>query len=319
MKKNDVYLAMMIAIFTGVAALLLFIANKYVPLFFYKTVYVCRAALESVSFQEVPHIITKLAVYGISFYSFYIVTRLLQVLAHYEMLRRDITKKIIPSNGRLLSFEKNYPHIQPIHIIQEKKARAYTMGFFRRNIYVSTGLLKKVTTKELEAILLHEYKHAHDFDALKLFVAFMVEISLPFIPSLKDLSGSIRITREIHADEFAINIQKTDMHVLTSLKKMLRSTCNPQPQFAPSFAAEDLIDARLSSIMQHQLIYRATFSTTRLVLSIGSVLFMMYLLLTPLYAAEILVNGKSSIMTCSDNSRECLAVCEANASYLLQP
>ncbi|KXK09793.1 MAG: Protease HtpX [Microgenomates bacterium OLB23] len=200
-------------------------------------------------------------------------------------------------------------------MVSTKGSRAFSLGFFHRKIYLSTSLVKKLSQQELEAVILHEYKHVRDFDSLRLFIAFAVESALLFIPSLKELTMFMRIDREVEADAFAVATQNTNRHILSSLKKFLSPDSMYASGFIPSFTPDNMFDARVSSLVKSHNMEKKPISLRRLLISVCSFLFLGYLALMPVHAAEMLINGKPGVVACTETSPLCLAVCE-NSSKL---
>jgi len=308
----------MIGISSLILALITIIMAKFTPLLLNKTVYMCKSALASATYKEVPHsVLGTIVIAGIVYVGF-TTLKMLVAIYQYKMLAIKYNRSRKCNNERIAVLQKRYPFLPEIRVIATKSSQAFSLGFLRRHIYISSSLINRISAKELEAIILHEYKHVKDFDGLKLFIAFIIETSLSFIPSMKEFTISMRIDRELQADKFAVSIQKTNKHVLSSLKKILSSEYEPQPHFVPRFAAADLFDARIALLVDKKNSYKKTLSKARLLVSLASVSFMTYLAFTPVHAAEILINGEASVMACAETSPQCLAVCEANASYLFK-
>lgn len=80
---------------------------------------------------------------------------------------------------------------------------AFTKGFFRPKIFVSSGAIQKLSTAELAAVLTHEIYHASRRHPLKGFAAQIFSNFFFFIPLIKDLSNHFLKYREVHADNHA--------------------------------------------------------------------------------------------------------------------
>jgi len=316
MRKNDAYLFTMIGIFSLILGLVTIILTKFTPLLLNKTVYMCKSALASVTYREVPHSVLEAIVFMGIIYVGFTTLKILAAVYQYKKLAIKYNRSRKNDDERIATLQNQYPFLPEIRVVSARSSQAFSLGFLRRHIYISSSLINRISTKELEAIILHEYKHVKDFDGLKLFIAFIIETSLSFIPSMREFTISMRIDRELQADKFAVSIQKTNRHVLSSLKKILSSPNEVQPHFVPRFAAADLLDARIALLVDRKNTYKKSLSKMRLILSLFSLSFIAYLVLTPVHAAEILINGETSVMACSETSPQCLAVCEANASYL---
>ena len=139
-----------------------------------------------------------------------------------------------------------------------------------------------------------------------------METALSFIPSLRDLTSSIRVDREIQADNFAVRTQRTNRYVLGSIKKMLVARAAYQPHFVPLFAAEDLLDARVSVLTRQRAPLNKQFSKMRFFISLCSLSLLLFLLMTPIHATEIKVGDKNGVMACAENSPSCIALCESH-------
>lgn len=306
----------MVGVFCFSISLIIIITSKFMPFLFSRSVYMCKSIMTNISIQEVPHFLLGVTMSAVLLYILYVSLRFFGALYQYKKFARYIALSTKKPHSRLVSLEKKYHFLPHICVFTSQKAQAFSIGFFRRNIFLSTSLLQKLNDKEIEAVVLHEYTHIHNFDSLKLCIAFIIETMLSFIPSLKELTIFMRIDREIKADNFAVSMQKTNTHILSSLKKLLDTHVDEKPLFIPRFAASELIDARIYSLINSGVKYKKKSSYLRFALSIVSLSTLFYLALAPVHAEEININGKTSVVTCSETSPQCLAICEANASYL---
>ncbi len=317
MKKNNLYLLIMIGVFSVISGLIVIILNKFMPFFSNETVYMCKSMVSSVSYKQIPHYFLSILLYVGGLYGTYVFAQVAATLYQYKkLITRFSSRPRVKKNNKISELQLKYPFLPKIYIVASKESIAFSLGFIRRNIYISSSLIESMSEKELEAVVLHEYKHVKDFDSLKLFIAFIIETFLSFIPSMKEFTISMRIDREIEADGFAVSIQKTNSYVLSSLKKFLSFDHAHQPHFIPRFAPADLFDARIASLTRERHSYKKSASPYRFLISLFSFCVITYLALTPVHATEVLIGGKTSVMTCAETSPQCLAVCQASASYL---
>jgi beta-lactamase regulating signal transducer with metallopeptidase domain len=316
MKKNNIYLSVMIGFFILISGLITVILGKFMPFFANETIYMCKNMVAAVSVQKVPHYLSNIVLYGAMIYGVFVICKLAAAVYQYKTMTRRYSSARKRRDTKIDMLKVKYPFLPEIYVVASRESRAFSLGFVRRSIYISSQLVEKMSDKELEAVILHEYKHVKDFDSLKLFIAFVIETALSFIPSMKEFTISMRIDREIEADGFAVHIQKTNTHLLSSLEKFLRSNDVHQPHFVPRFAPGDLLDARVSSLLQHSGAYKKQYSLPRLAVSMLSLCTIAYLALTPVHATEMLIDGKTSVMACTETSPQCLAICETGASHL---
>jgi len=107
-----------------------------------------------------------------------------------------------------------------------------TVGFFHPQIIISTGLIKKLPSKQLESVVLHELYHLKNKHPLLLIISEIICSSLFFIPLLKELARSMKIIFEKEADLSVIGKQKTDLYLKLALVQVVSTpTYFPYPKF----------------------------------------------------------------------------------------
>ncbi|MDF1498645.1 MAG: M56 family metallopeptidase [Patescibacteria group bacterium] len=87
--------------------------------------------------------------------------------------------------------------------INIEKPVVFCFSFLRPKICISSKLVKKLSLKELVAVLLHEKAHIDNQDAFKLLFAKIAERVLFFIPFFKFLTKQYSMFSELAADELA--------------------------------------------------------------------------------------------------------------------
>lgn len=92
-----------------------------------------------------------------------------------------------------------------IVVINTKDPLAFTFGFSKPVIVLSTTLIEMLDTKELEAVIYHETSHQRYYDGIKVFILQMISESLWYIPLTRWSYQNYRIMIELVADEYAIN------------------------------------------------------------------------------------------------------------------
>lgn len=98
-------------------------------------------------------------------------------------------------------------------------AVAFSAGLFRPRIYLSTALLRRVSSSELEATLLHEIAHRRARDPLRCWLVELIVWSLWF-PRTSWLGFAHRAAREARADELAATAMGDDRPLLRALFKV---------------------------------------------------------------------------------------------------
>lgn len=106
-----------------------------------------------------------------------------------------------------------------IRVLGIDERLAFTAGLARPRVYVSRGLLRDLSPRELEAALLHEVAHAERRDPLRCWLIELVMLSLWF-PRFSRLGDAYRAARESRADIQAIVRLGDDRALLQALHKV---------------------------------------------------------------------------------------------------
>jgi len=174
----------------------------------------------------------------------------------------------------------------------EQKPVAASIGFVSKKIIISSFLVKKLSPKELEAVVLHERHHSKFFHSSVLLLAETITEVFFFIPVLKDTLVILRTEFEKSADSAAVRYQKTNKYVKNALKKMigLESNLSIYPQFA-----HYILTQRIDTLNNKKTQMNISFKRT--VLSICSFLFFFIIYsVNSRYALASTINQK---ITCS--------------------
>ncbi len=98
----------------------------------------------------------------------------------------------------------NKEKYKDFYIVYSNKSFAFTAGFLRPQIYISSNLLKKLSKKEIDSVITHELIHKNSHDPLKkILIKTFVKIFIPF-PNNKSFISTFILMRESVA---SINIE----------------------------------------------------------------------------------------------------------------
>lgn len=158
------------------------------------------------------------------------------------------SSKPIPKKLRTILHKLCIPE-KSVIVISHSLHDAFTHGFFNKKIIVSSQLIKRLTPRQLEAVILHEQKHVLNFHSVYLLITEMLVQTFFFIPLLSDLATLVKVSIEKQADNHAVSIQKTSTFIKRSLKKSLQQshTTGVFPQFS-----YQVIDLRLNNLVGKQ-------------------------------------------------------------------
>lgn len=105
-----------------------------------------------------------------------------------------------------------------LYIIDSANPIAFSFRSFKSMIFVSAGLMDLLNKKEVEAVILHELCHIKR-------KASVLTMSVSLLRFFSPLSLIARFhyesdQEEIHADKFAIRLQKTDKYLKSAKRKI---------------------------------------------------------------------------------------------------
>jgi len=112
------------------------------------------------------------------------------------------------------------PFLENVTVFEDLLPLAFTAGFLKPKIFISTKLLDALDEGELRAVVLHERHHQESKDPLKvLFVSFISDF-LFFLPVSRLLKKAYRLTAEMTADARSIDRQTDPLDLASSLLKV---------------------------------------------------------------------------------------------------
>jgi len=114
-----------------------------------------------------------------------------------SQLRMELSKKAICARG-YGSIENN------MMIVNDIRPFALTFGFFRPIIYISKGLLIKLTPEESRSVISHERYHQKSHHPVCILMINTLKSMLFFLPIAKSIASKITIQYELLADKSAI-------------------------------------------------------------------------------------------------------------------
>jgi Zn-dependent protease with chaperone function len=159
-----------------------------------------------------------------------------------------------------------------VHLLDSRDYICFCACSISPQIYVSLAVVEKLTSIELEALLLHERYHIKNRDPLKIFLGELIVSSMLFMPVLKDLFQRYLIRKEIAADQQAIRYQGSHRGIISTLQKLLQK---------PSDAGSIRLAVSGTESLRHRINYiMGRINVERIPISHITVSFMMPILLT---------------------------------------
>ncbi|MDF2926260.1 MAG: putative family peptidase [Paenibacillaceae bacterium] len=137
-------------------------------------------------------------------------------------------------------------------VIRCQKPMAFTMGFFRPVIIMSTGLTDLLEEEELEAVVRHEQFHLINRDPLRTLCIYALSSIMWYVPILRWCHHCFKTTREVLADRYAISATGSAVGLGSALVKLTKSSTPLSMSFAHASFADTPINIRIRQLLDPQ-------------------------------------------------------------------
>lgn len=118
-----------------------------------------------------------------------------------KRLRTDLRARGTISSGKVSSAAAAVG--VRVHVVNDAGHYAFTVGLFGPRVYVSRGMVSRLSLEELKAVVRHERYHAARLHPLQSYVIGLLAYAFFFVPSFKDVRDHLALGREVQADSFA--------------------------------------------------------------------------------------------------------------------
>lgn len=308
MQNKSLPVALLIFIAASLGAISVF--QKFLHFSIGHTVYYCQNIIRSISFQ-IPQTI------GLIFIGIFALMVLLGatkfILSWHKTVRQknalETSKKASPKIAALI---QKYGLEDKLIEIKNKRIFAFCLGLHKPKIYISTGLISKMTKSELEAIVLHEKCHLKHNDPLILTILSSIYSLFPYLPVFSDLIRNLRIERELQADRQVVLSLGGNQELLSVMRKLLSLPKKDNFAFSLGIGDQDTIELRIQALLGSNLAYRK-FYPLNIIISLIVAVALSLTALAPVQAIENHENGNDVMMICPNND-SCVSWCQRNQS-----
>ncbi|MGC5324341.1 M56 family metallopeptidase [Brevibacillus sp. SYSU BS000544] len=211
----------------------------------FNLIQICDSWVKKYDLHSLSYVLNVLVFYTLS----------LMVWGIYKQIRlsRQAYRKMVGIKDSSVTEQMNqaYSHSkQDILVIRHADPLAFTMGFMKTRIVLSTGLLELLDEDESKAVIYHEKYHLKHSDPLKTLLLYLFSSVMWYLPILKSFHQNYRIIRELLADKYSIEQMQTPTHLGSALIKMIkRGKSTPLPFSHVSFA-ETSINYRIKQLVE---------------------------------------------------------------------
>ena len=132
---------------------------------------------------------------------------------------KRITDKSVTNFVKKYSGIMKIKKVPKVYFIDSAKPIAHSFTNFKQSIFISVGMFEMLKRKELQAVILHELHHVMTRSSFLKFSTQFVRLVSP-IARFTVFSNELN-EEECNADNFAVNIQKTDKYLLSAKRKIM--------------------------------------------------------------------------------------------------
>src|SRR3989344_2956775 len=208
--------------------------NKIAPLMTVShTIYYCQKVLSNILFAEqrgfasftLPHLAPPLVVLLLIFIILIgILLLAIQLSKSYLFIKKTLKNKVITPQ-KVNKIAKELGLVDKIDVVKTKSFSSFCYGFFKPRICLSLKLAKALNGRELKAVFIHETYHLKNRDPLKILLSQAATSMFFFVPTLRDIHNYYTLSKELAADQLAIQ-SKGIKYLKSALAKVL---LNPHP------------------------------------------------------------------------------------------
>jgi hypothetical protein len=139
--------------------------------------------------------------------------RILRTLAFVDRAERNV----VPPGDI-----SRFPFLESVTVFEDRLPLAFTGGFLKPRVFLSTQLVDILDEKELRAVILHEFHHQKSKDPLKGLAVSFISDFLFFLPVSRFLKKAYHLTSEMTADAYSVSSQASPLDLVSSLLKVKR-------------------------------------------------------------------------------------------------
>lgn len=312
--KLHKYLTLFIGLFVGLNAILFVVFQKYYFLLLHHTIFYCQEMARTLAIRLPGN--SGVVVFSLlSAILLATVIKFVVTAIGIYTLRKNLMDNIT-ENSLLTQLSKKLNVQSRVLVVNSLNPFALCFGIRRPKIYISTKLIKMLSIRELEVVLLHEKYHLENRDTQTLMLATIFESLLPFFPLISDFIRQYRIERELSADGAASEAVEGNKHLSTALAKLLRFNLKPAYIRVPAIADIDTLETRIKRLTNKSYSSRQ-FRLRNILVSFTTVGFLLLLALMPVHAFELHSEERDIMMVCTQG-QSCESTCRDSGARVLQ-
>lgn len=302
-KRLNVSFIILMVFAIGASAITAALLAKSLPLFVTKALYFCQQFISNTVLQ-IPTTIPGLFIVALGVSLLIGALSFLVQLARTHQLLKVLLAKKVSINKTVEEIACSVGLASKIDLIRDESLFSFCHGIFSPRIVITTALAESLSTKELEAVFLHEKAHLESFDPLKILVGKTVSSMFFFLPIFSELYQNMTANSELSADRFTTEWQKETAHLRAAIRKILAT---PQVVLAnvPAIYNGDCLEVRIQQLINPAIKSRSSLSALSILTSFLFIGVSSFLLQAPVAAFS------DSHLICPTNN-SCSKECQHN-------
>lgn len=149
-------------------------------------------------------------------------------------------------------------------LVEDSRMLAFTAGWIRARVYISTAALDALDDDELVAVLAHERHHALRRDPWRLYSARVVGSAFFWLPVIRELGNKFELASEVDSDRFAVRTLGSPVPLARALIRFVEDA----PGVAVAHVAGGPIDAERIRLLCDGRLATCTISARSICLSV---------------------------------------------------
>ncbi len=285
-------------------SLLLFLSVKlYSKLFLILDIFIDKiksvcGCEEHLLFTSHPAIFTSLILLGViiaAFFSFAIIKIIKIKWLTDKFVKNNLKNKKLKISKRLKKISAIIGVKHQIIELQNKKPIIFCFGLITPKICASSGFIKKLSNKELKAVLLHEQHHLFNKEPIKIFIVSAITNALFFLPGLKSFSKQYLTLSELAADQWATDDFRDKIPLAGALYKAIKfkKQMLTKNELALSFFSSPIMEERINKLANSKHKTKFKIFTSKLIIGLALFVFSFIIINKTLLPDNLTIAGHS--------------------------
>ena len=148
------------------------------------------------------------------------------------LVRARTANRLLRPPRRVARLEKRLGLQGRLDVVRAVEPYSFCYGLVRPRVCLSTGLARRLSDAELEAVLLHERYHLRSRDPVKVLMVRTIGRGLFFVPVVAELGQHFLVAKEVAADREVVRLQGHSRWIASALYKLIASPATSPAQGA---------------------------------------------------------------------------------------